>query len=205
MFHRQETPWPNYRLGVPHWHTILLLHTPSQVQKTEAVVISLFICMDRTPQHTLSHTHTHNGVFPNTIRPKPLVWIEWNRLSSQHFWTKAFLSLSRSFSLSFCPPYFFSVSPSLLSSHHQPIKSLWRHSNWWVPFNKFTHGYILQSSRKNEKSGWASEAETRSNVMECFPKWVFPSCKCIRTRHCDLFNRSHLLNCVRMATNSVFR
>lgn len=136
MFHGQDTLWPNYILGVPHWHTILLSnpHPPPHRKHTFCTYLSLSFCL-------------YNGVFHQNL----LVWSEWNRLSGQLSWIKAFLTFCPSYTPSTPsnPPY---PQPSFFS-HHQQIKPPRRNINWWVPSNEFTHGYVLQSPRSLKNWG----------------------------------------------------
>lgn len=127
----------------------------AHARKTERwSYLSLYTCMywphasarrvvQHLPQHTHAHTHARTIVSPSGQSH----WWESNGIGlvGRFLEIKAFLSLS----LFVLHTPLFSSLPHSLSPlsfpYHQHIKSLRGNSNWWMPFNEFTHGYVLQS------------------------------------------------------------
>ena len=147
MFHREDTLWPNYSRGVPRRRAILFVAHTSLIRHLSRLLYlqALSSCMRKDvwynpPRHT--HTHTHRQWFLSQTPSSRSHWCESNEIGL----AVSFLESKLFSSLSFFILHTFSLLPPLLSPHHQHIKPLRRNSNWWMPFNEFTHGYVFQSS-----------------------------------------------------------
>lgn len=176
-----HTLWPNYRLGVPQWHTILLPCT------------FIFSTYMQSNSHTYTYSHSHTGalslslfflflfLFLSSCHQNPLEGNEWNRLSGQLSWIRAFLSFCPC--LSFCPLAPPIPAVAFAFPHQQHIKPVKRNSNWCVPFNEVhTHRDVLHSSFSMKKWGgpvklkpwktWWIHPEISFSPMQIYSKHI---------------------------------